>query len=114
MNKILLSVAALTLATALSPAIAQDTGLGNLEFSTADSDKSGGVSMAELELALPGIDDQRFKLADIDGDGFLSEEEYATFAAAQNANDTGLTTNEQGMSGDDTDPTNGEEPAPAN
>ena len=88
----------------------------NTDFASADADKNGGVSMAELELVLPGIDEARFKLSDIDGDGALSEEEYATFAAPQNASETGLTTDEQEMSGDDTDPTTGEEteePAPA-
>ncbi len=83
MKKIIASVAALGFAAALSPA-AFAQGSSPLDFATVDADASGGISWAEFQVALPDIEEARFMAADIDGNGELSEEEYATFAAEQN------------------------------
>ncbi|MFB9149975.1 EF-hand domain-containing protein [Roseovarius ramblicola] len=65
---------ALTLAL---PATAQAA-----EFTSADADGDGYVTMSEFQDAMPDAPVEAFMEADADADGVLSEEE---FAAAQDA-----------------------------
>lgn len=74
MKNALLPLAALGLVLATTSAMAVTA-----EFSTADSDRSGTVSWTEFSLLFPDVTEEEFKLADTDGDGELSEDEYAAF-----------------------------------
>lgn len=78
MKNALLPLAALGLVLATSAASAQSVA-ATTDFSTADSDRSGAVSWTEFALLFPDVTEEEFKLADIDGDGELSAEEYASF-----------------------------------
>jgi hypothetical protein len=52
------------------------------DFATVDADASGGVSLAEAQVVLPDLTEEAFTAADIDANGELSAEEFATLAAA--------------------------------
>jgi len=75
MKKILISVAALALAT--SGAFAQNT----VDFATVDTDGNGTVSLAEAQAVWKDLTEDAFKAADADGSGELSAEELATLPA---------------------------------
>jgi hypothetical protein len=51
------------------------------DFATVDADASGGVSLAEAQVVLPDLTEEAFTAADIDANGELSAEEFATVAA---------------------------------
>lgn len=51
------------------------------DFATVDADASGGVSLAEAQLALPDLTEEAFTAADTDANGELSAEEFAAIAA---------------------------------
>lgn len=51
------------------------------DFATVDADASGGVTLAEAQVAWPELTEEAFTAADIDANGELSAEEYATVAA---------------------------------
>lgn len=75
MKKILISVAALALAT--SGAFAQNT----VDFATVDTDGNGTVSLAEAQAVWKDLTEDAFKAADADASGELSAEELATLPA---------------------------------
>ena len=50
------------------------------DFATVDADASGGVSLAEAQVVLPDLTEEAFTAADIDANGELSAEEFATRA----------------------------------
>ena len=78
MKKIVLSsLVILGLSTA---AFAQDAAAAP-DFATVDADASGGVSLAEAQVALPDLTEEAFTAADLDASGELSAEEFATLAA---------------------------------
>lgn len=70
MKKILMTAAALTTFALVS---AQAEGL---KFEAVDTDESDSVSMTELVTAMPTITEDQFEVADADGDGELSQEEF--------------------------------------
>jgi hypothetical protein len=51
------------------------------DFATVDADVSGGISLVEAQAAWPDLTEEAFTAADIDANGELSVEEYATLAA---------------------------------
>lgn len=51
------------------------------DFATIDADASGGVSLAEAQVALPDLTEEAFAAADLDANGELSAEEFATLTA---------------------------------
>ncbi|MNU02406.1 hypothetical protein D3C72_2461010 [compost metagenome] len=51
------------------------------DFATVDADASGGVSLAEAQVALPDLTEEAFTAADLDANGELSAEEFATLTA---------------------------------
>ncbi len=51
------------------------------DFATVDADASGGISLAEAQVVLPDLTEEAFTAADIDANGELSAEEFATLAA---------------------------------
>lgn len=51
------------------------------DFATVDADASGGVSLTEAQVVLPDLTEEAFTAADIDANGELSAEEFATLAA---------------------------------
>lgn len=59
------------------------------DFTSVDADASGGVSVAEAQVAWPDLTPEAFAAADLDGNGELSAEE---FAAATGAAPAGVTT----------------------
>lgn len=76
MKKIILtSLFALGLSGA---AMAQDA----TDFATVDADASAGISMAEAQAAWPDLTVEAFSAADLDGNGELSADEYASLTAA--------------------------------
>jgi len=52
------------------------------DFTSVDTDVSGGVSLAEAQLAWPDLTEEAFVAADIDANGELSAEEYDALVAA--------------------------------
>lgn len=75
MKKILISVAALALAT--SGAFAQNT----VDFKTVDTDGNGTVSLTEAQVVWKDLTEDAFKAADKDASGELSAEELAALPA---------------------------------
>lgn len=51
------------------------------DFATLDADASGGISLTELQVAMPGVTAEAFGAADTDASGELSAEEFATATA---------------------------------
>jgi hypothetical protein len=52
------------------------------DFATVDADASGGVTLVEAQAAWPDLTEEAFTAADVDANGELSADEYATIAAA--------------------------------
>ena len=51
------------------------------DFGSLDTDGSGGISLTELQVAMPGVTAEAFAAADTDGDGELSADEFAAATA---------------------------------
>lgn len=68
------SVAAFGLA---APVFAQDT-----TFADADTDMSGGLSLAEVQAIAPDVTSDGFDAYDADADGELNEDEFETWKMA--------------------------------
>ena len=68
------SVAAFGLA---APVFAQDT-----TFADADTDMSGGLSLAEVQAIAPDVTSEGFNAYDADADGELNEDEFDTWKMA--------------------------------
>jgi hypothetical protein len=51
------------------------------DFATLDADASGGLSLTEVQGALPDVTAEAFAAADLDASGELSEDEFATLSA---------------------------------
>ena len=49
---------------------------GTDDFTKADANKDGKVMFQELTIIMPSISEDKFKAADVDGDGALSEKEF--------------------------------------
>lgn len=52
------------------------------DFASVDADASGGISLAEAQVAWPDLTQEAFTAADVDANGELSAEEYAVVAPA--------------------------------
>lgn len=79
MKKIILtSLFAVGLSTAAMAQAATD-------FATVDADASGGVTFEEAVVAWPDLTQEAFTVADTDGNGELSAEEYDALVAASAA-----------------------------
>lgn len=52
------------------------------DFATVDADASGDISITEANTVWPDLTAEAFAAADTDGDGKVSEAEYAAFLAA--------------------------------
>jgi hypothetical protein len=78
MNKLLLTIAAagMTLATG---AFAQDAAAPT--FAGADTDTSGGVSLAEAQVVWPDLTQEAFTAADTNADGSLDQAEFDAYVA---------------------------------
>jgi Ca2+-binding EF-hand superfamily protein len=72
MKKTIIAIASVIGLSMSGAALAQD-----LDFAALDADVSGGVSLSELQVALPDITEEEFASYDLDGSGELSEEELA-------------------------------------
>jgi Ca2+-binding EF-hand superfamily protein len=72
MKKILTVLAAAGLMLSSGAALAQS----NDAFAGIDTDDNGKVSWGEFSLVIDYVDQQAFDLADADGDGFLTEDEW--------------------------------------
>jgi hypothetical protein len=76
MKKIVLSsLVVLGLSTAAFAQAATD-------FVSVDTDTSGGISLAEAQVAWPDLTEEAFTAADLDASGELSAEEYDALVAA--------------------------------
>jgi hypothetical protein len=77
-QKIIISLVALTLSgAALTTGVMAQT-TPTPDFATVDSDKSGEVSFGELEIVMPKLTKAAFDAADADKSGGLSATEFAT------------------------------------
>lgn len=74
--KIILTAAALSLAAGAALA-------GNKDFAKLDADKSGGLSLAELNVAMADFTSQDLAAIDADKSGEISEAEFAAWKAAK-------------------------------
>jgi hypothetical protein len=74
------SVAAFGLA---APVFAQDT-----TFADADTDMSGGLSLAEVQAIAPDVTSDGFDAYDADADGELNEDEFETWQMANPGDDS--------------------------
>lgn len=52
------------------------------DFASVDTDTSGGISLAEAQVAWPDLTEEAFTAADLDASGELSAEEYDAVVAA--------------------------------
>jgi len=52
------------------------------DFASVDTDASGGISLAEAQVAWPDLTEAAFTAADTDANGELSAEEYGLLTAA--------------------------------
>ena len=77
MKKTIFAIASVIGLSISGAALAQD-----LDFATLDGDVSGGVSLTELQVALPDITEEDFASYDADASGELSEDELAAVAGA--------------------------------
>lgn len=96
MNKLLVALP-LALAALSIPALAQDAApkvsfdtsiLAGTDFSTLDTDKSGGIAFNELALVVPDLSQDDFNAIDTDKNGQLSPDEYAAIVPADVTGDT--------------------------
>ncbi|RYE60807.1 MAG: hypothetical protein EOP20_01510 [Hyphomicrobiales bacterium] len=55
------------------------------DFASVDTDASGGLTLAEAQVAWPDLTQEAFTAADVDGNGELSAEEYDALVAASAA-----------------------------
>ncbi len=55
------------------------------DFASVDTDMSGGVSLAEAQVAWPDLTPEAFAAADVDANGELSAEEYQALLDASAA-----------------------------
>lgn len=72
MKKIILS--SLVILGLTGAAFAQDAAMP--DFVTLDLDASGGLSLAEVQAALPDTTQEQFTAVDVDANGELSTEEF--------------------------------------
>ncbi len=77
MNKMFVSLVALTFAGAAGSAVAQDAAA----FADVDTDQSGDLTLEEVQVVMPDLTQEDFDAADADASGTLSEEEYTTLSA---------------------------------
>ena len=70
-----------SIAIAMGAMFLSGAALAAEDFSTADADSDGQVTMEEAAAAAPEITEEKFAAADANGDGTLSEEEYAAAVA---------------------------------
>jgi hypothetical protein len=56
---------------------------GDADFGKLDADKSGGLSLAELNARMADITAQDFTAIDADGSGDVSEAEFAAWKSAK-------------------------------
>ena len=82
--KILLASLAVASLALSSAALAQDTGaiLPDQSFSGVDTDRNGMVSWTEFSLVYTDINEMTFDAADLDGDGFLNEDEFSSLVVS--------------------------------
>jgi len=71
---VLSSLVVLGLSTA---AFAQEAVPTAPDYTAIDADASGGVTLAELQVAMPAVTAEQFAAADTDGNGELSADEFA-------------------------------------
>ena len=72
-----------------APALAQD-----ITFADADTDMSGGLSLAEVQAVAPDVTADGFDAYDADADGELNEDEFETWKMA-NPEEDGETDSEE-------------------
>ncbi|MDC9825756.1 hypothetical protein PRN20_18635 [Devosia sp. ZB163] len=75
MKKILITIAAIGLSTAAFAQAAPVT------YATVDTDTSGGVSIAEAQVAWPTLTQEAFDAADTNKDGQLDQAEFDAYVA---------------------------------
>ncbi|MGV3490879.1 MAG: hypothetical protein ACO1OG_06100 [Devosia sp.] len=75
MKKLLITVAAIGLSSAAFAQTAAPT------FATVDADASGGVSLAEAQVAWPELTQEAFAAADTSADGQLDQAEFDAWVA---------------------------------
>jgi len=75
MKKILITIAAIGLSTAAFAQAAAVT------YATVDTDTSGGVSIAEAQVAWPTLTQEAFDAADTNKDGQLDQAEFDAYVA---------------------------------
>ena len=80
MNKTVMTLATLIGLSATGGALAQ-----TLDFNTLDADVNGEVSMEELQVAIPDINEESFAMLDADADGVLNADEFAALTAGGGA-----------------------------
>lgn len=76
MKKILITLVAIGFSSA---AFAQDAAA--VTFATVDADASGGVSLAEAQVAWADLTQEAFDAADTSKDGSLDQAEFDAYAA---------------------------------
>lgn len=78
MKTLLASITAAGLLLGASSALAQDTGAIGVEndFDAVDTNRDALVSWVEFELMFPNYNEAEFRKGDIDGDGYLSADEF--------------------------------------
>jgi len=75
MKKLLITIAAIGLTSAAFAQAAAVT------FPSADTDTSGGVSIAEAQVAWPDLTQEAFDAADANKDGSLDQAEFDAYVA---------------------------------
>lgn len=80
MNKCTLTAFAIGVSTVMMSTVVMAQVSPTPEFATVDSDNSGQVSYQELQIVLPNISEQQFKIADKDNSGELDPQEFATLS----------------------------------
>lgn len=81
------SLATVALAFSAGAAIAQDSGSAALpptdrSFAGVDTDRNGLVGWPEFSLVFPDMTEEQFKMADANGDGSLSQDEFDSLQLA--------------------------------
>lgn len=75
MKRILVPLAVAGIVLSGTAAMAQSVAL-NSGFDALDTDRSGGISWAELSITNTDVTEEQFNLADANGDGVLDPLEY--------------------------------------
>ena len=71
-----------TVAVALTTAFLSTSALAaDGDFMKADADTDGALSYQEVLAVMPGVTAEQFKAADADGNGTLSQAEFATISS---------------------------------